>query len=140
MQRYARAEEWHQVSPGRHLRGNSLDVHHVYLSRRIAETNGRITLKALHRELVERGWHGGSSALHDWAEHRLDQPRQTQADEGCGIVDRVELPSGMGGLRWARVRVPGIASVMSAWMNPGATALSVLGDLLACRYAGLVAT
>ncbi|AVH54707.1 MULTISPECIES: ISL3 family transposase [Streptomyces] len=77
VQRYARAEHWHQVSPGRHLRGSSLDVHHAYLSRRIAETRGRISLVALHRELAERGWHGSYSTLRDWAVQRLPQPRRT---------------------------------------------------------------
>ncbi|GCB42808.1 hypothetical protein SNL152K_91 [Streptomyces sp. NL15-2K] len=53
-----------------------LDVHHVYLSRRIAETRGRISLVALHRELAERGWHGSYSTLRDWAVHRLRHPRR----------------------------------------------------------------
>ncbi|MER5218293.1 ISL3 family transposase, partial [Streptomyces sp. NPDC002838] len=77
VQRYARAEHWQQVSPGRHRRGSSLDVHHAYLSQRIAETQGRISLVALHRELAERGWHGSYSTLRDWAVHRLHQPRRT---------------------------------------------------------------
>ncbi|MHA5053421.1 ISL3 family transposase [Streptomyces sp. SD15] len=65
------------VSPGRHRRGSTLDAHHAYLSRRIAETRGRIPLTALHRELAERGWQGSYSTLRDWARHRLDQPRRT---------------------------------------------------------------
>lgn len=77
VQRYARAEHWHQVSPGRHRRGSSLDVHHAYLSRRIAETRGRVSLVTLHRELAERGWRGSYSTLRDWAVHRLEQPRRT---------------------------------------------------------------
>jgi len=77
VQRYARAEHWHQVSPGRQRRGSSLDVHHTYLSRRVAETRGRISLTALHRELAERGWQGSYSTLRDWARHRLHQPRRT---------------------------------------------------------------
>ncbi|WP_171060267.1 transposase [Streptomyces montanus] len=77
VQWYARAEHWQQVSLGRHRRGSSLDIHHVYLSRRIAETRGRISLVALHRELAERDWHGSYSTLRDWAAHRLHQPHRT---------------------------------------------------------------
>jgi len=77
VQRYARAEHWHQVSLGRHLRGSSLDVHHAYLARRIDETRGRISLVALHRELGERGWPGSYPTLRDWARDRLHQPRRT---------------------------------------------------------------
>ncbi|MCC2280510.1 hypothetical protein LKL35_34645 [Streptomyces sp. ET3-23] len=77
MQRYAHAEHWPQVSPGRHRRGSSLDVHHAYLSRRVAETRARVSLVALHRELAERGRHGSCSTLRAWAVQRLPHPRQT---------------------------------------------------------------
>ncbi|KUN56033.1 hypothetical protein AQJ46_48935 [Streptomyces canus] len=77
VQRYARAEHWHQVSPGRHRRGSRLDVHYPYLSRRIAETRGGISLTALHSELAERGRQGSYSTLRDWARRCLHQPRRT---------------------------------------------------------------
>ncbi|MEU9786683.1 transposase [Streptomyces phaeochromogenes] len=77
VQRYARAAHWQQVSAGRHRRGSTLDAHHAYLARRMAETRGRVLLKALQRELAQRGWQGSYSTLRDWAQHRLDQPRRT---------------------------------------------------------------
>ncbi|MFF7476826.1 ISL3 family transposase [Streptomyces sp. NPDC008092] len=77
VQRYARAQHWRQVSPGRNRRGSSLDVHHAYLTRRITETRGRISLVTLHRELAERGWPGAYTTLRDWARHGLHQPRRT---------------------------------------------------------------
>ncbi|MQY16878.1 ISL3 family transposase ISFsp1 [Streptomyces sp. RB5] len=72
VQRYARADTWQQVSTGRHHRGSSLDAHHTYLARRITETDGRVTLTDLHRELAGQGWTGAYSTLRDWAVRRLD--------------------------------------------------------------------
>lgn len=77
IQRYARAQHWHRVSLGRHLRGSSPDAHHAYLTRRIDETRGRIPLRVLHRELRELGWPGSYSTLRDWVRERLHQPRRT---------------------------------------------------------------
>lgn len=77
VQRYARAEHWHQVSPGRHRRGSRLDVHYPYLSRHIASTRGGISLTALHSELAERVRQGSYSTLRDRARRCLHQPRRT---------------------------------------------------------------
>ncbi|MGP4008426.1 hypothetical protein [Streptomyces sp. 4N124] len=56
-------------------------------SRRIAETRGRISLTALHRELTERGWQSSYSTLRDWARHCLHQPRRTPT-AASGTADR----------------------------------------------------
>ncbi len=74
VQRYARAVRWQDAVTGRRTRTSHLDVHRPYLQRRIDETEGAITLKALREELASQGQPVPYSSLRDWARSRLQWP------------------------------------------------------------------
>jgi len=59
---------------GRRTRSSRLDMHRLYLQRRIDETSGTITIKELREELAGRGHGVPYSSLRDWARSRLEWP------------------------------------------------------------------
>jgi len=73
-QRYARAARWQDMVTGGSSRSSRLDVHQPYLQRRIAETDGAITIIELREELADRGHPVPYSSLRDWARSRLQWP------------------------------------------------------------------
>ncbi|MDQ1022564.1 transposase [Streptomyces umbrinus] len=74
VQRYARAARWQDMVTGRHTRTSRLDMHQPYLQRRIDETDGKITIIELRKELAHRGHPVPYSSLRDWARSRLQWP------------------------------------------------------------------
>ncbi|MEU6298956.1 ISL3 family transposase [Streptomyces erythrochromogenes] len=78
VQRYARAKDWQDVVKGRKRRqASKLDPFKAHLTLRWAETNGRITVLTLHREITERGFNGSYTIVADWLRHNLTAPDST---------------------------------------------------------------
>ncbi|MFK4272833.1 ISL3 family transposase [Streptomyces milbemycinicus] len=74
VQRYARAARWQDMVKGRKRQlPSKLDPFKPYLTQRWAETDGRITVLDLHREITARGFHGHYSTVRDWARRDLPQ-------------------------------------------------------------------
>jgi transposase len=74
VQRYARAARWQDMVKGRKpRRPGKLAPYVSYLEQRWAETEGRVTVLALHREITERGFHGSYSIVRDWTRRNLPQ-------------------------------------------------------------------
>ncbi|MCH0557652.1 ISL3 family transposase [Streptomyces sp. MUM 16J] len=74
VQRYARAARWQDMVKGRKpRRPGKLAPYVSYLEQRWAETEGRVTVLALHREITERGFHGSYSTVRDWTRRNLPQ-------------------------------------------------------------------
>ncbi|MFF3712867.1 transposase [Streptomyces phaeochromogenes] len=74
VQRYARAARWQDMLTGRRTRTSRLDLHRLFLQRRIDETNGKISIIELRKELADRGHPVPYSSLRDWARSRLQWP------------------------------------------------------------------
>ncbi|WP_307530496.1 transposase [Streptomyces umbrinus] len=75
VQRYARAARWQDMVKGRKRQlPSKLDPFKPYLTQRWAETDGKVTILDLHREITARGFRGHDSTVRDWA--RRDLPRQ----------------------------------------------------------------
>ena len=74
VQRYARATRWQDMVTGRSSRTSRLDMHQLYLQRRIDETDGTITIIELREELAGLGHPVPYSSLRDWARSRLQWP------------------------------------------------------------------
>lgn len=86
VQRYARATTWQDMVKGRKRQQPSkLDPFKPYLEHRWAETAGRVTVLALHREITERGFRGSYSTVNQWTRRAL-----TVAD---GIPPPLAAPS-----------------------------------------------
>ncbi|MFF7890272.1 ISL3 family transposase [Streptomyces sp. NPDC007916] len=78
VQRYARAACWQDMVKGRKRHQPSkLDPFKAYLEHRWTETNGRVTILDLHREITERGWRGSYSTVQLWVRKALPQPDST---------------------------------------------------------------
>ncbi|WP_327666678.1 MULTISPECIES: transposase [Streptomyces] len=60
--------------PERRTRTSRLDLHQHYLQGRINETDGKITIIELRKELADRGHPVPYSSLRDWARSRLQWP------------------------------------------------------------------
>nr|WP_153506892.1 ISL3 family transposase [Streptomyces alkaliterrae] len=71
VQRYARVARWQDMVKGRAPRPSKLDPFSSCLGRRWAETNGRVTIRELHNEIIERGYRGGYTTLVEWARREL---------------------------------------------------------------------
>jgi transposase len=72
VQRYARATNWQDMVIGRKRHQPSkLDPFKPYLEHRWAETAGRVTVLALHREITERGFRGSYSTVNQWTRRAL---------------------------------------------------------------------
>jgi len=74
VQRFARAARWQDAVTGRRTRPSRLDVHRLYLQRRIDETAGAISIKELRAELAALRRPVPYSSLRDWARRRLQWP------------------------------------------------------------------
>nr|WP_225859668.1 transposase [Streptomyces albicerus] len=74
VQRYARAARWQDMVTGRRTRTSRLDLHRLFLQRRIDETDGKISIIELRKELADRGHPVPYSSLRDWARSRLQWP------------------------------------------------------------------
>jgi transposase len=75
VQRYARAARWQDMVKGRkrHL-PSKLDPFKPYLAQRWAETDGRVTVLDLYREITDCGFRGHYSTVRDWARRGLSRP------------------------------------------------------------------
>lgn len=74
VQRYARAGRWQDTVKGRKRQlPSKLDPFKPYLAQRWAETDGRITVLDLHREITARGFRGHYSTVRVWTRHDLPQ-------------------------------------------------------------------
>ncbi|MBB4789730.1 transposase [Streptomyces nodosus] len=74
MQRYARAARWQDLVTGRKRQlPSKIHPFKTYLAHRWAETEGNMTVLDLHREIIERGFHGRSSTVRDWIRRDLPQ-------------------------------------------------------------------
>ncbi|MFD3876194.1 ISL3 family transposase [Streptomyces sp. NPDC058623] len=72
VQRYARATLWQDMIKGeKRPRVSKLDPFKGYLELRWAETNGRVTVLTLHRELANRGFRGSYSTVCEWVRRAL---------------------------------------------------------------------
>lgn len=81
VQRYARAAHRQDMVKGRKRQlPSKLDPFKPYLSQRWAETDGKVTVLDLHREITARGFRGHYSTVRDWA--RRDLPR-SEGLRGC---------------------------------------------------------
>jgi transposase len=75
VQRYARAARWQAMVKGRKRQLPSrLDPFKPYLQQRWSETDGKVTIIDLYREITARGLRGHCSTGRDWARRGL--PRQ----------------------------------------------------------------
>jgi transposase len=75
VQRYARAARWQDMVKGRKRQlPSKLDPFKPYLAERWAETDGKVTVLDLHREITARGFRGHYSIVCDWI--RRDLPRR----------------------------------------------------------------
>ncbi|MEH6379700.1 hypothetical protein V7793_36015, partial [Streptomyces sp. KLMMK] len=67
VQRYARAARWQDMVKGhKHPHSSKLNPFRGYLETRWSETNGRITVRALHGEITERGFRGSYTTVSQW--------------------------------------------------------------------------
>ncbi|MFD7631387.1 ISL3 family transposase [Streptomyces sp. NPDC059851] len=76
VQRYARAARWQDMVKGHtRRRPSKLDPFKPYLEQRWTETEGRVAILTLHREISARGFRGGYTIVFDWISSTL--PRNT---------------------------------------------------------------
>ncbi|WP_075824061.1 ISL3 family transposase [Streptomyces acidiscabies] len=74
VQRYARAARWQEMVKGhKRRRPSKLDPFKPYLEQRWAETEGRVAILELHREISARGFRGGYTIVYDWISRTLPQ-------------------------------------------------------------------
>ncbi|GAX56438.1 transposase [Streptomyces olivochromogenes] len=72
--RYARAARWQHMVKGRKRQlPSKLDPFKPYLTQRWAETDGKVTVLDLHREITDRGFRGLYSIVCDWIRRDLPQ-------------------------------------------------------------------
>ncbi|WP_432067154.1 ISL3 family transposase [Streptomyces sp. C10-9-1] len=76
VRRYARATRWQDMVKGStRRRPSKLDPFKPYLQQRWTETEGRVAILELHREISARGFRGGYTIVFDWISRTL--PRNT---------------------------------------------------------------
>ncbi|MBT2482200.1 transposase [Streptomyces sp. ISL-94] len=72
VQRYARAARWQDMVKGRkHQQPSKLDPFKPYLAQRWDETEGKVTILDLHREITARGFRGHYSTVQLWVRKAL---------------------------------------------------------------------
>ncbi|WP_328743890.1 ISL3 family transposase [Streptomyces sp. NBC_00285] len=75
VQRYARAARWQDMVKGRKRQlPSKLNPFKPYLAQRCAETDGKVTILDLYREITGRGFRGHYSTVRDWARRDLPRP------------------------------------------------------------------
>ncbi|MGY1502635.1 hypothetical protein ACW4TU_39650 [Streptomyces sp. QTS52] len=75
VQRYARADRWQDMVKGcKQQLPSKLDPFKPYLAQRRVETDGRVSILDLYREITAHGFRGHYSTVRDWARHGLPRP------------------------------------------------------------------
>lgn len=75
VQRYARAARWQDMVKGcKRQLPSKRDPFKTYLAQRWVDTEGKVTLLDLYREITARGFRGHYSTVRDWARSSLPRP------------------------------------------------------------------